>query len=53
MKKSKFLLALFLWGSSLLNAQNRATKPDNERWQQRVNYYMEIDMDVETNRYQG
>lgn len=53
MKKSKFLLALFLWGSSLLNAQTRATRPDNERWQQRVNYYMEIDMDVKTNRYQG
>ena len=36
-----------------LRAQDKATRQDNERWQQRVNYTMEIDMDVNTNRYQG
>ncbi|MFT6216540.1 MAG: hypothetical protein ACJAS3_002953 [Roseivirga sp.] len=35
------------------NAQGKATRPDNERWQQAIEYYMEIDMDVKTNRYQG
>ncbi|WP_082338116.1 M1 family metallopeptidase [Roseivirga seohaensis] len=30
-----------------------ATKPDNERWQQAIEYKMEIDMDVKTNRFQG
>ncbi|OEK03704.1 peptidase M1 [Roseivirga sp. 4D4] len=37
----------------MVMAQGKANRSDNERWQQRVNYYMEIDMDVETNRYQG
>ena len=46
--------AFFLLGAaSLLVAQEKANRSDNERWQQRVNYYMEIDMDVETNRFQG
>lgn len=46
--------AFFLLGAaSLLVAQEKANRSDNERWQQRVNYYMEIDMNVETNRFQG
>ncbi|WP_236017282.1 M1 family metallopeptidase [Roseivirga sp. E12] len=46
--------AFFLVGTTaMLLAQGKANRSDNERWQQRVNYYMEIDMDVETNRYQG
>lgn len=44
-----FLLSV----ASLLVAQEKANRSDNERWQQRVNYYMEIDMNVETNRFQG
>ncbi len=46
-------LSLLLSVSAVLMAQGRATKKDNERWQQRVNYYMEVDMDVNTNRFQG
>ena len=46
--------AFFLLGAaSMLMAQEKANRSDNERWQQRVNYYMEIDMNVETNRFQG
>ena len=30
-----------------------AIKADNDRWQQAIEYKMEIDMDVKTNRYQG
>ncbi len=46
--------AFFLVGvSAMLMAQGKANRSDNERWQQYANYYMEIDMDVETNRFQG
>lgn len=34
-------------------AQGKATIKDSERWQQHAEYYMEIDMDVNTNRFQG
>ena len=34
-------------------AQNKASRQDNERWQQHAEYTMEIDMNVKTNRYQG
>ncbi len=51
--KSVSMLFVFLFGLSPVFSQELATRKDNERWQQRVNYYMEIDMDVNTNRYQG
>lgn len=44
------LLALIAFTAS---AQERADRAQHERWQQKVNYYMEIDVDVNTNRYQG
>jgi hypothetical protein len=48
------LFALALLASvNNTNAQSKATRPDNERWQQAIEYYMEIDMDVKTNRLQG
>lgn len=55
MKKLKgLLLALIMLTPTVtLNAQQKATRQANERWQQEANYTMEIDMDVETNRYQG
>ena len=46
-------LLLLLATDNLLWPQKKADRNDNERWQQRVNYYMEIDMDVKTNQYQG
>lgn len=52
-RKLYYLLVLCLGASSTLSAQQKATRLANERWQQRAEYYMEIDMDVETNRYQG
>lgn len=48
-----FQAILFVGASAMVMAQGKANRSDNERWQQRVNYYMEIDMDVETNRFQG
>ena len=36
-----------------LFAQDLAQRKDSERWQQRAKYTMEIDMDVETNRFKG
>jgi hypothetical protein len=55
MKKSKrqLLTLVMLAFAATLNAQDKATKPDDERWQQKADYYMEIDMDVNTNRLQG
>ncbi|MCE7996775.1 MAG: M1 family metallopeptidase [Roseivirga sp.] len=55
MKKLKAqLLALVMITCTIaVNAQQKATRQANERWQQEANYTMEIDMDVETNRYQG
>ena len=53
MRKYTRHLLLFLLCAGPLQAQQKATRPDNERWQQEANYYMEIDMDVNTNRYQG
>lgn len=48
------LLALVMFsGTITINAQQKATRQANERWQQEANYTMEIDMDVETNRFQG
>ena len=34
-------------------AQGKADRAQNQRWQQRVNYYMEVDMNVETNQFTG
>jgi len=48
-----FQVFFLLGAASMLMAQEKANRSDNERWQQRVNYYMEIDMNVETNRFQG
>lgn len=52
-RRVMFQAFLLVGVASLLTAQQKANRSDNERWQQRVNYYMEIDMDVETNRFQG
>lgn len=46
MQKNSLLIAFFLFLSIAASAQ-----PD--RWQQRIKYTMNIDMDVTTNRYQG
>lgn len=45
--------SLLLSTSAMLMAQGLAERSDNERWQQRVNYYMDVEMDVETNRFFG
>ncbi len=48
------LLALIMLTSTVtISAQQQATRQAHERWQQEAHYTMEIDMDVETNRYQG
>mgnify|MGYP001038423973 CR=1 FL=1 len=54
MRKRIFAL-LLLTGlvSTTVVGQEKATRKDSERWQQYANYYMEIDMNVETNRFQG
>ena len=53
MKKLSIVLSAILFFNIALIGQEKASRQDNERWQQHVNYTMEIDMDVETNRYQG
>lgn len=45
-----FLLLLFLVCLSQGNAQ---TAPANQRWQQRAEYKMDIDFDVQKHRYEG
>lgn len=45
--------SLLLSTTAMLMAQGLAERSDNERWQQRVNYYMDVEMDVETNRFFG
>lgn len=47
-----FALAIMANGHNMM-AQGKANRPDNERWQQAIEYYMEVDMDVKTNRLQG
>ncbi|PIQ48430.1 MAG: peptidase M1 [Cytophagales bacterium CG12_big_fil_rev_8_21_14_0_65_40_12] len=47
-----FSLAIIACGAQA-NAQSKASRQDNERWQQAIEYYMEVDMDVKTNRLQG
>lgn len=53
----KLRLTVFLMAFSICSApiwaQGKATIKDSERWQQHADYYMEIDMDVKTNRFQG
>lgn len=50
----KSLLSLLLtFILTLCFAQERADREDHQRWQQRAEYIMDIDMDVETNRFQG
>ena len=46
MKKFFSFLALVLFVSSVVHGQT-------ERWQQRVKYLMDINMDVKTNRFTG
>ena len=54
MKLNKLILStLLLFLSVSLFAQGLADRAQNERWQQRVNYYMEVDMNVETNQFTG
>lgn len=52
-RRLAFQAVFLLSATAMVWAQGKANRSDHERWQQRVNYYMEIDMDVETNRYQG
>lgn len=47
-----FVVLLSL-STSLIFAQGPTKRKDSDRWQQYANYYMEIDMDVNTNRFQG
>ncbi|WP_421987397.1 M1 family metallopeptidase [Roseivirga sp.] len=47
--QASFLLSI----CSLALAQNLADRSSNERWQQRANYYMEVEMDVESNQFFG
>jgi len=37
----------------MMMAQGLADRSRNERWQQQANYYMEVEMDVETNKFFG
>ncbi|WP_420387518.1 M1 family metallopeptidase [Roseivirga sp.] len=52
LKLTVFFIALIGLVSTGL-AQQKATRKNSERWQQYAKYYMEIDMNVETNRFQG
>jgi len=45
-----FSLAIIACGAQA-NAQSKASRQDNERWQQAIEYYMEVDMDVKTIGY--
>jgi len=50
----KVLLSLMIIScASVLLAQQKANRSDDERWQQYANYTMEIDMNVETNQFSG
>ena len=51
--KSLICSALMLTITVVSFAQGKADRAENERWQQRVNYYMEVDMDVKTNKFTG
>lgn len=44
---------LLLFMSVAVFAQGKADRAQSDRWQQRVNYYMEVDMNVETNQFTG
>lgn len=52
MRKS-YLTFLFSFIILLSSAQQRAERSDDQRWQQKAKYTMEIDMDVETNKFKG
>ena len=45
--------SLLLSVSAMMMAQGLADRSRNERWQQQANYYMEVEMDVETNKFFG
>lgn len=51
--RTSALAILLSFAVILGQAQEQASRKDSERWQQYAKYYMEIDMDVETNRFQG
>ena len=54
MNLKKLILSTALFFISVCTyAQGKADRAENERWQQRVNYYMEVDMNVETNKFTG
>lgn len=52
MRKVILNLTLLLCSISII-AQEAANRADDERWQQHAKYTMEIDMDVETNQFEG
>ena len=47
------LITLIFAPSCILQGQEKHTPKANERWQQAAKYFMEVDMDVKTNRFQG
>jgi hypothetical protein len=51
--KLKAIILLCGLSVSVAFAQKKADRKDHERWQQYAKYYMEIDMDVNTNRFTG
>ncbi len=54
MKLKQLILSISMLSVAVFAfAQGKADRAENERWQQRVNYYMEVDMNVETNRFNG
>jgi peptidase M1-like protein len=53
MKNLSIILSVLLILNITLKGQEKASRQANERWQQHAEYTMEIDMDVNTNRYQG
>lgn len=51
--KAQLFTLIMLLCTITVNAQEKASRQANERWQQKADYSMEIDMDVKTNRLQG
>lgn len=43
----------YLWLLALASVMQSSVWAQQQRWQQRVQYFMDIDMDVATNRYKG
>lgn len=54
MKKRKgAMICVMVWLSITAWAQEAALTKDSDRWQQHIEYAMEVDMDVNTNRFTG